>query len=120
MPTARILLGPISPEWNRFLIQLAASDHELEIVGATDDLVDLLVEVQTLDAHVVVLTQLPNGNEPGICSHLVLEHPNLRVLLLPRRGPNLPFSLVLRKQWLKDISTETLRLALRRNQQVPD
>lgn len=120
MPSARILLGPIAPEWNRFLTGLAASDHELQIVGVAEDLVDLLVEVKRLEADVVVLSQLPNGSEPGICTHLVLEHPNVRVLLLPARAHNLAFSLVLRKQWLKDISTETLRLALRTDQQVRD
>jgi hypothetical protein len=114
MPRVKILLGPISPEWRSLLIKLADSDDELEIVGATEDFVDLLVEVEKLKADVVVLSQLPNGSEPGICSHLVLEHSNLRMLLLPSfRGQNLPFSLVLRKEWLKDVSSDTLRHALR-------
>lgn len=114
MPRAKILLGAISPEWNRLLSELADADDDMEIVGATEDRVDLLVEVEKLKADVVVLSQLHDGSEPGICSHLVLEHPNVRVLLLPHcRGQNPPFVVVLRKEWLKDGSTETLRQVLR-------
>ena len=58
MPRVKILLGPISPEWRSLLIKLADSDDELEIVGATEDFVDLLVEVEKLKADVVVLSQL--------------------------------------------------------------
>jgi len=114
MPRVKILLGAISPEWRRLFIDLADADDELEIVGATQDRVSLLVEVEKLKADVVVLSQLHDGSEPGICSHLVLEHPNVRVLLLPNwRGQNLPFLVVLRKEWLKDGSTEALRQVLR-------
>jgi DNA-binding NarL/FixJ family response regulator len=113
MASVRILLGRISPEWNHVLLQVVEADEELEIVGAAEDLVALLMQVEELKADVVVLSQLPDGSEPGICSHLVLEHPNVRVLLLPScRGPNVPFSVVLRKDWLKDASRETLRSAL--------
>jgi len=114
MTSVRILLGRINPEWNHVLLQVVDADEELEIVGAAEDLVALLMQVEELKADVVVLSQLPDGSEPGICSHLVLEHPNVRVLLLPScRGPNVPFSVVLRKDWLKDASRETLRTALR-------
>ncbi len=82
------MLGNISPEWSRLLIDLADFDDELEILGATKDLVGLLVELEELKADVVVRWQLQDGSEPGICSHLVLEHPNVRASASQLAWPN--------------------------------
>jgi DNA-binding NarL/FixJ family response regulator len=113
MPNVRIVLGQISPEWNRTLIEAAHLDRALEIVGVAEDPVTLLMQVEELKADVVILSQLPDGTEPGICSHILLEHPNLCVLLLPTcRRSGAILSLVFRKERLKDASMETLRSAL--------
>ncbi len=112
--TTRILLGTISAGWQRTLLDLVQADSDLEIVGATDDAVDLLMQIQQLKADVVVLSQLPGGGEPGVCSHLLLEYPNVTVLLLPPNGGYETLCrMVLRKEIWKRVSKETLREALK-------
>lgn len=83
VPDLRVLLGEISSEWEQILKRLAAADQGLKIVGQVNDSLRLLLEARTLQADVVVLSQLPDGSEPGICSHLVLELPNVIVVLVP-------------------------------------
>jgi DNA-binding NarL/FixJ family response regulator len=112
--TVRILLGTIGAEWQRTLLDLAQSDGDLEIVGMAASAMDLLLQVEELKADVVVLSQVSGGEEPGICSHLMLEYPDVAVLLLPgtpRR--NAVWRMVLRKESWKDASKEILRTALK-------
>ncbi|MFZ0771776.1 MAG: hypothetical protein WCA49_16270 [Candidatus Sulfotelmatobacter sp.] len=79
----RILLGKIGAEWRATLAELARPENDLEIVGRVDDALDILLQTEELKPDVVVLAQPPGGGEPGVCSHLMLEHPNVAVLLLP-------------------------------------
>lgn len=112
--TVRILLGTIGAEWQRTLLDLAKSDGDLEIVGMAASAMDLLLQVEELNADVVVLSQIGGGEEPGICSHLMLEYPDVAVLLLPstpRR--NAVWQMVLRKESWKEASKEILRTALK-------
>jgi len=112
--TVRILLGKISAEWKHTLEELAQDDSELEIVGAAENSMDILLQAQDLRPDVVVLLQAPGGKEPGVCSHLILEYPNLAVLLLPgnRKGEVLQ-RMVLRKESWAEVSKEALRAALK-------
>jgi hypothetical protein len=112
--TVRILLGTIGAEWQRTLLDLAAADSDLEIIGMTASAMDLLLQVEERQADVVVLSQVMGGEEPGICSHLMLEYPDVVVLLLPghpRRSAL--WQMVLRKESWRDASKEILRTALK-------
>jgi DNA-binding NarL/FixJ family response regulator len=112
--TVRILLGKIGAEWQRTLLDLTQADNELEIVGMVASAMDLLLQVEELKADVVVLSQIPGGEEPGICSHITLEYPDVTVLLLPgnpRRDAL--WRMVLRKDGWRDASQEILRTALK-------
>src|SRR5215467_1628586 len=73
----RILLGAIATEWRRMLLDLARDDGDLEIVGTAEHAMDVLLQAEELKVNVVVLSQLPDGHEPGVCSHLMLEFPNV-------------------------------------------
>lgn len=112
--TVRILFGKISAEWKHTLEELAQDDSELEIVGAAENSMDILLQAQDLRPDVVVLLQDPGGKEPGVCSHLILEYPNLAVLLLPasRKGEVLQ-RMVLHKESWAEVSKEALRAALK-------
>jgi AmiR/NasT family two-component response regulator len=88
VPDLRVLLGEISSEWEQTIQRLAAADQGLKIVGQVNDPLRLLLEAKTLRADVVVVSQLPDGSEPGICSHLVLELPNVIVVLVPASPGN--------------------------------
>jgi DNA-binding NarL/FixJ family response regulator len=83
MPGLRILLGEINSEWASLVKRLAAADQGIKIVGQVKHPLDLLLQAKTLNVDVVVISQLPDGGEPGICSHLVLEVPNVTIVLVP-------------------------------------
>jgi hypothetical protein len=82
-PGLRILLGEINSEWASLVKRLAAADQGIKIVSQVKDPLYLLLQVKTLNVDVVVISQLPDGGEPGICSHLVLEVPNVTIVLVP-------------------------------------
>jgi hypothetical protein len=112
--TVRILLGTIGAEWQRTLLDLAEADSDLEIIGTTASAMDLLLQVEERQADVVVLSQVAGKEEPGICSHLMLEYPDVVVLLLPgnpRRSAL--WQMVLREESWRDASKEILRTALK-------
>jgi len=110
----RILLGEIGAEWKRMLQELAHQDSGLEIVGTAEDAMDLLLRVAELRVNVVVLAQLPGGGEPGVCSHLMLECPNVAILLLPTScGCGVLWRMVLHKESWSDVSREGLLAALK-------
>jgi hypothetical protein len=110
----RILLGMIAPEWQRLLMDVVESDSELTIVGDAHSAMDILLQAEDQKADVVVLAQLPEGGEPGICSHLMLEFPNVVVLLLPcEPSYGVLWRMVLHKESWQEVSQETLRTALK-------
>ena len=110
----RILLANITPFWRLKLSQIVESDRDMETVGRVRDPLNLLIQAGKLQANVVVLMQLPEGEEPGICSHLLLEHPNMLVLLLPSRPDEQPIiRMQLRKEKITDTSQGGLHAALK-------
>jgi DNA-binding NarL/FixJ family response regulator len=110
----RILLGKIGAEWRATLAELARPENDLEIVGRVEDAVEILLQTEELKPDVVVLVQPPGGGEPGICSHLMLEHPNLVVLLLPTSsGHQAMWRMVLRKESWNQASKGTIHAALK-------
>jgi hypothetical protein len=109
----RVLLGKISAEWMAILADLIRSDARLEIVGVLESPLDVLLRAKELSADVVVLSQLRDGGEPGICSHFLLEYPNVALVLLPPSpGANVLLRLVLRKQTFGGASRTSLHSAL--------
>jgi len=115
MPIVRILLGSVSREWKRKIIEVVGSDHNLEIVGDVADPLDLLVQARERKTDVIVLSQLPDGGEPGICSHLLLEHPNMVLVLLPDPfGPDVLCRMVMQKEETFGVTMEHLHAVLRR------
>ncbi|MFQ5881375.1 MAG: hypothetical protein ACE5I9_02720 [Candidatus Methylomirabilales bacterium] len=58
---------------------------DMEVVGEVLHPVDLLVAVRETEADVLILA-LKNSEEPGLCSHLLTEHPNLTILGLTYEG----------------------------------
>jgi hypothetical protein len=114
MPNVKILLGALGTPWTRALGELVGENDQLQIVGQADEPVDILLQAKRVNADVVVLSQAPHGGEPGICSHLLLEYPNLVVVLVPSdSGPNVICRVVLIRE-VRDASREALRIMLRK------
>jgi DNA-binding NarL/FixJ family response regulator len=114
MPNVKILLGDIGTAWTRVVRELVGENDQLHIVGQAEEAIDILVQVKRADADVVVLSQVLYGGEPGICSHLLLEYPNLVVVLVPSdSGPNVVCRIVLHRE-VREASREALRIMLRK------
>src|SRR3979411_3138826 len=109
MPTVKILLGAIGTEWRRTVEQRRGENGKLQIVGEVEQLVDILLQARRANADVVVLSQEPHGGEPGVCSHLLLEYPNVVIVLVPSDGgPNVLCRMALYRE-VRDASREALR-----------
>src|SRR6266403_6385960 len=114
MPNVKILLGDIGTAWGQAVRELVGENDQLQIVGQAQKPVDILLQAKTANADVVVLSQALHGGEPGICSHLLLEYPNLVVVLVPSEsGPNLVCRIVLHRE-VREASREALRIMLRK------
>jgi DNA-binding NarL/FixJ family response regulator len=106
-------LGDIGTAWTR-VRELVGENDQLHIVGHAEESVNVLLQAKNANADVVVLSQSLHGGEPGVCSHLLLEYPNLVVILVPSKsGPNVVCRMVLRRE-VRDASREALRIMLRK------
>ena len=82
MEKLRILLAN-QPRMHRELLrQLITQQLDMDVVAEELDPVQLLLTVRQTEADVVVLTLPKSGEDPGLCSHLLSEYPNLVVLAL--------------------------------------
>jgi DNA-binding NarL/FixJ family response regulator len=62
----------------RRVIELQADD--MEVVGEADDPIDLMLLVQETGADVLIQSWGDGGRMPAICSHLLSEYPDLRIV----------------------------------------
>jgi DNA-binding NarL/FixJ family response regulator len=114
MSNVTILLGDIGTAWEQALRALVEENDQLKIIGQAEEPVDMLLQAKRLNADIVVLSQSRHGGEPGICSHLLLEYPNLVVVLVPSdNGPKVVCRMVLHRE-VRDASIAALRIMLRK------
>ena len=81
----RILLANRPPMLLEIMRVLVQRQEDMEVVGEVLDPIGLLVAVREWEANAVILT-LEGYEEPGLCSHLVTEYPNLTILALAADG----------------------------------
>jgi hypothetical protein len=113
MSSVKIMLGDIGTTWEQAVRTLVLESNRLQIVGQAQEPVDMLLQAKRLDADVLILSQSRHGCEPGICSHLLLEYPNLVVVLVPSdSGPKVICRMVLHRE-VRDASSAALRIMLR-------
>ncbi len=62
------------------LVRKVSAQPDIEVIGPISDPVELLVTVGNVGADAVVVPLNDDDVEPGLCSHVLAEHP--RVLLL--------------------------------------
>ncbi len=85
MKKIRILLANRPPMLLEIMKALVQRQEDMEVVGEILDPIGLLVAVREREADAVILT-LKDCEEPGLCSHLVAEYPNLIILSLAADG----------------------------------
>ncbi len=85
MKKIRILLANRPPMVLEIMREMVQRQEDMEVVGEILDPIGLLVAVREREADAVILT-LKDYEEPGLCSHLVAEYPNLTILSLAADG----------------------------------
>jgi chemotaxis response regulator CheB len=86
MAAPRILVGDIAAEWKSIVEEIARDNPGINIVGQVENPLDVLLFAKDESVDVVLLSQEPDGSEPGVCSHFVLEFPNVVIVLVPVKG----------------------------------
>jgi len=59
---------------------------DMKMVGEVIDPIKLLFATRETSVDVVIVTPLEVNGEPKICSHLLAEHPQLKVVTLSSKG----------------------------------
>jgi DNA-binding NarL/FixJ family response regulator len=78
----KILLAVSSEHIHEYLSKLIQGQQDMIIVGDTSQMVETLMATARTEAQVVIL-ELPRPDvDPGICSHLLTEFPDLVVLAI--------------------------------------
>lgn len=58
----------------------------MEVEGEVLDPIDLLFVVRAMPVDVVIVTPLEANQEPKICSHLLADHPHLKIVTVSAKG----------------------------------
>jgi DNA-binding NarL/FixJ family response regulator len=82
----RLLLAVDTFLFREVLAELLSDEMDFEVVGDSDNSVDLLVKAGQLDADCVVLSWPSSGEMPEICSLLLDEYPGLVVIGISPEG----------------------------------
>jgi DNA-binding NarL/FixJ family response regulator len=86
--TTRVILA-VEPQMLRGLLEDAiAAQPDIDVVGEANGLVELLLAVRATGANVVICTWPDAGEVPGICTHLLSENPELRIIGIAAEGEN--------------------------------
>ncbi len=93
--------------------KVVADQPDMEVVGELDDSVGLLLAAGRTRADVVVLG-LQNSELPGVCSHLLSEYPQIKVLGVTSDGRGaFLYELQPQKAPIGEVSPEGLLDAIR-------
>ena len=88
---------------------------DVEVETATSDPIELLAAVDRIEPDVVFVTMPESGGEPGICSHLLAEYPELLVIALsPVEQRGLVFRRVIIREELEPVAEDSLLEVIRR------
>ena len=86
MVIIRVLLAVWCMKETTFLKTMLLQEPDIEIVGEAVDNVDALLKVGSTRADIVAVDLPPCGKDPGLCSHLLAEYPDVKILALSEGG----------------------------------
>jgi len=110
----RVLLATKSRELCESLRNLIQSQMDMEVVGEAFSPIELLLAVDQMKADVVIIEMLDSDQDPGICSHLLAEYPELLILALtPERESAYLFRQRIIREPLCEVADENILLAIR-------
>ena len=97
------------------LKDLIARQADMQAVGEEQEPVETLLAVSQTNADVVILELPESRSDPGVCSHLLAEHPDLLVLAL---SPGCESAFLYRQSIIKepllDLTDEGILTAIRK------
>ena len=80
MERIRVLLGLSSINRNILFKAMLMKEPDLEIVGEATDAIDILLQVASTRAEVVVIDLPSAKNDAGLSSHILTEYPETKIL----------------------------------------
>ncbi len=116
MKKIRVLLANRPRMMREVVKELIERQEDMEVVGEVLDPLGLLVAVRETEADAVILGVM-DSEEPGLCSHLLAEYPNLTILGLASDGKTA--FIRPRRQEIDDPSEESILGALRHAIRAP-
>jgi hypothetical protein len=108
MAATKILVGDIAAEWKSIVEEIARDNPNVNIVGRVENSLDVLLFAKDESVDAVLLPQEPDGSEPGVCSHFVLEFPNVVIVLVPVKGGTNVLCRIAMSKEVRPASKETL------------
>lgn len=85
MKKIKVLLANRPRMMREVFREIIERQSDMEVVGEVLDPLDILMAVREMEADAVILA-VKDSEEPGLCSHLLSENPNLTILGLTSEG----------------------------------
>ena len=91
-----------------------ARDPGLEIVGEVINPIDVLLELGSTQADVVVIDLPTSKEDPGLCSHVLAEYPEVKIVAVSAGGESsIVYEIGITRKYLSDASPETFTRFIR-------
>ncbi len=120
MDNVRVLLANSPRMLRESLRGMLDREIDIDVTTAPPDPIELLAAVDHTEADVVFVTLPESGADPGICSHLLAQYPELLVIALsPVDGRAVVFKQVITREELTPVAEDSLLQAIRRRRQQP-
>lgn len=118
MDNVRILLANRPRMLRESLRSVLERRPDLEVATAAPDPIEMLAAVDRVEPDVVFVTLSGSGEDPGICSHLLAEYPQLLVIALsPVEQRAVVYRQVITREELRPLAEESLLRVIRRQKQ---
>ena len=111
----KVLLANSPRMLRESLKELIQRQDDMEVVGEVLDPLEVLLSVNEYDADVVVVSLPETLEDPGICSHLLVEYPRLVILALSAGCEEaVLYSQCIRREALSGTSSDEILSAIRK------
>jgi DNA-binding NarL/FixJ family response regulator len=96
---------------------LIGRQPDMKVVGEVIDPIELIFALRVIPADVVIITPVKTNGEPRICSQLLEEHPQLKILILTKESKAVYlFQSGLKKKCIENPSEQIIIDIIRRSQ----
>ena len=86
MPQINVMLSSRPQLLSEVIQNLIKRQPDMKLVGEVVDPIELIIALRKTTADVVIITPLKTNGDPRICSQLIEEHPQLKILILTQES----------------------------------